>query len=67
MKFNFFVTGNDTRIGQHFTFTDELHIFDDRIWQGNAQLVLTPKRINREIRCGEISSSNILSSSYENV
>ena len=30
--------GNETRIGQHFTSSDELHLFEserNRIWEGN--------------------------------
>ena len=38
LKLFFDVSENETRIGQHFTFSDKLHIFpaqQDNIWQGN--------------------------------
>jgi len=38
LKLLIYVSGNETRIGQHFTFSDELHIFPsqrDEIWPGN--------------------------------
>ena len=36
-RHNFYVAGNETKIGQHFTFSDELQIFESQrnlIWEG---------------------------------
>ena len=38
---SFHVSGNETRIGQHFTFSGKLQIFQgqrDKIWKGNTLL-----------------------------
>ena len=57
-----FVSESETRIGQHFTFSDELHIFrsqQDNIWPGNNisyALALTQKKISLGIFTSDIFS-----------
>ena len=39
LELGLYLSGNETRIGQHFTFSDQLHIFKDEkkeIWPGNS-------------------------------
>ena len=45
LKLLIYVSESETRIGQHFTFSDELYIFpsqQDNIWKGNNASYVRP-------------------------
>lgn len=44
LELGLYLSGNETRIGQHFTFSDQLHIFKDEkkeIWPGNSFAIIS--------------------------